>query len=142
MSTAELKGRKGDWHAELLSLMQQFEWDMTYMVTSKGRLPKEWAEIWQTRSTVKKRVTIRVDEDVLRFFRKMGDGYGPRMNAVLRTFMLAQLTGLIEEERLPEEYRERWMGKPRPKLVTQLAEIYGRNGVDPDEGGFSSHVGE
>ena len=35
----------------------------------------------------KKAISIRVDEDVLDFFRKEGEGYQRRINAVLRSYM-------------------------------------------------------
>lgn len=41
----------------------------------------------------KKAVSIRLDEDVLKWFRRHGRGYQTRMNAVLRAFMEAQSSG-------------------------------------------------
>jgi len=35
----------------------------------------------------KKAISIRVDEDVLDFFKKQGEGYQRRINAVLRSYM-------------------------------------------------------
>ncbi|MDB5653565.1 MAG: hypothetical protein JWQ94_1178 [Tardiphaga sp.] len=35
----------------------------------------------------KKAISIRLDEDVLAFFKSEGDGYQRRMNAVLRSYM-------------------------------------------------------
>jgi uncharacterized protein (DUF4415 family) len=35
----------------------------------------------------KKAISIRVDEDVLDFFKREGEGYQRRMNAVLRSYM-------------------------------------------------------
>ena len=35
----------------------------------------------------KKAISLRVDEDVLEYFRSLGPGYQTRMNAVLRSFM-------------------------------------------------------
>ena len=37
----------------------------------------------------KKSVTVRLDADVLEWFRKQGKGYQTRINAVLRTYMEA-----------------------------------------------------
>ena len=37
----------------------------------------------------KKQVTIRLDEDVLRWFRAQGKGYQTRINALLRAYMEA-----------------------------------------------------
>ena len=39
--------------------------------------------------TVKKQITIRLDEDVLRWFRSQGRGYQTRINALLRAYMEA-----------------------------------------------------
>ena len=125
--------RERDALAELFSMMQQLQWDLSWRVTTEGRLPKEWGEIWRERSCAKERVTIRVDRDVLRYFKSMGDGYGPRMNRVLRAFMAAQLSGLIENEDLPTQYREAWMGEPRPRITTQMAEVFQRNGLRQGE---------
>jgi len=41
------------------------------------------------RKPVKKQISIKVDRDVLAFFRKDGPGYQTRMNAVLKSFVLA-----------------------------------------------------
>ncbi len=55
----------------------------------------DWAEFkdidWSKAELVipakKKAISIRVDEDVLDFFRQEGAGYQRRMNAVLRSYM-------------------------------------------------------
>jgi uncharacterized protein (DUF4415 family) len=41
----------------------------------------------------KQPISIRVDEDVLDFFKKQGAGYQKRINAVLRSFMNASQKG-------------------------------------------------
>ncbi len=38
----------------------------------------------------KEQITLRLDPDVLKFFRKQGRGYQTTINAVLRTYMQAQ----------------------------------------------------
>ena len=38
----------------------------------------------------KEQISIRIDEDILTFFRKHGKGYQTRINAVLRAFVKAQ----------------------------------------------------
>ncbi len=38
----------------------------------------------------KDRITMRVDQDVLSWFKKQGQGYQTRINAVLRTYMEAK----------------------------------------------------
>ena len=53
----------------------------------------EWAGFEDADWTVlvmpakKKAISIRVDEDVLDFFKKQGAGYQRRINAVLRSYM-------------------------------------------------------
>ena len=106
--------RQRDYINEMISAMSRFEWDMHHHVSRMGRVPAGWRTLWQERDHAKTRVTIRVDADVLRFFKTLGAGHGPRMNTVLRAFMLARLGGLIEGEDLLAEYREEWMGRPKP----------------------------
>ena len=53
----------------------------------------DWSEDWNWGDAVlvippkKKAISIRVDEDVLDYFKKQGAGYQRRMNAVLRSYM-------------------------------------------------------
>jgi uncharacterized protein (DUF4415 family) len=53
----------------------------------------DWSDDWNWDEAVlvippkKKAISIRVDEDVLDYFRKDGAGYQRRMNAVLRSYM-------------------------------------------------------
>ncbi len=62
------------------------------------RLPLDWDGIERAVPTrpKKTRITAAFDADVVRFYRAMGHGYQARMNAVLRTFMLARLSGVIK----------------------------------------------
>ena len=54
------------------------ELDSEFFRNAKVRLPR-----------TKRAVSIRLDQDVLEWFRKQGRGYQTRMNAVLRTYMQA-----------------------------------------------------
>lgn len=47
----------------------------------------DWSEAVLVIPPKKKAISIRVDEDVLDFFKHEGAGYQRRMNAVLRSFM-------------------------------------------------------
>ncbi|HEX9211147.1 MAG TPA: BrnA antitoxin family protein [Bradyrhizobium sp.] len=47
----------------------------------------DWSEAVLVMPPKKKAISIRVDEDVLDFFRQEGVGYQRRMNAVLRSYM-------------------------------------------------------
>jgi uncharacterized protein (DUF4415 family) len=47
----------------------------------------DWSEAVLVIPPRKKAISIRVDEDVLDFFKRQGAGYQRRMNAVLRSYM-------------------------------------------------------
>lgn len=47
----------------------------------------DWSEAVLVIPPKKKAISIRVDEDVLDFFKKQGAGYQRRMNAVLRSYV-------------------------------------------------------
>jgi uncharacterized protein (DUF4415 family) len=47
----------------------------------------DWSEAVVVIPPKKKAISIRVDEDVLDYFKKQGSGYQRRMNAVLRSYM-------------------------------------------------------
>ena len=47
----------------------------------------DWSDAVVVMPAKKKAISIRVDEDVLDFFKKDGDGYQRRINAVLRSYM-------------------------------------------------------
>ncbi|MEL7300495.1 MAG: BrnA antitoxin family protein [Pseudomonadota bacterium] len=78
--------------------MRQLEYDLHDTFNFNETFPREWFEIWQgeDRDTKTVRMTIRVDADVVRFFKSMGPGYQPRMNKVLRSFMHARLAKFID----------------------------------------------
>ena len=79
--------------------MRRLEWDQSACLIEEGDLPAGWDEIWNMRGqrdTTRKRVTIRLDADLVKFFQAMGPGYQPRMNAVLRAFMYFRLAGVVE----------------------------------------------
>lgn len=74
----------------------------------RSRVPRGWHSIWADedhRADKATKVTILVDADVLRFFRAMGAGYGPRMNRVLRAFMHDRLAGSVDgpEDGMPAD---------------------------------------
>ena len=50
-------------------------------------LDVDWSEAVLVIPSKKKAISIRVDEDVLDFYKKQGAGYQRRMNAVLRSYM-------------------------------------------------------
>ncbi|MGQ0446357.1 MAG: BrnA antitoxin family protein [Beijerinckiaceae bacterium] len=56
-----------------------------------GHLPKDWESAVETGLPKRKQgVHIRLDSDVLDWFRAQGPGYQTRINAVLRAFVRAR----------------------------------------------------
>lgn len=54
-------------------------------------IPDDWYEkAYLVVPPSKERISIRLDEDVLEFFRSQGRGYQSRINAVLRAFVEAK----------------------------------------------------
>ena len=47
----------------------------------------DWSDAVLVMPAKKRAISIRVDEDVLDFFKQEGDGYQRRINAVLRSYM-------------------------------------------------------
>lgn len=47
----------------------------------------DWSDAVMIMPPKKKAISIRLDEDVLDFFKREGEGYQRRINAVLRSFM-------------------------------------------------------
>jgi len=106
----------------MMDAVRQLEWDMQSTIWRQQRIPPEWHEIAKTRTRRKKaRVTMGVEEDVLRFFKVMGIGYQARMNEVLRAFMHARLAGLVEGPETPVAVQE----GPRPEWGDTEREVGG-----------------
>ncbi len=61
-------------------------------------LDEDWFQVAQSvvPSSDKKRITIRLDEDIIVYFKREGDGYQSRINDVLKTFVIAKR---VQEER-------------------------------------------
>lgn len=119
-------------HYYMGDAMRRLEWDLHNHLFEARRIPKEWHEISTRREAATVRVTIRLDEDVVKWFKSMGPGYQPRMNDVLRSFMHAKLAGLIQGEETIEPFRDHdESGSRRPYwgwLEEQMAEIDARRG--------------
>jgi uncharacterized protein (DUF4415 family) len=52
--------------------------------------PTDWATVKVAWPQAKQAISLRIDQDILAWFRDGGPGYQTRMNAVLRAFVDAQ----------------------------------------------------
>ena len=83
-------------YKEMIATAAETMWDLRHPDLVPAILPDEWDSIPLEPIPDKVRITLRVDADVAKFFRKLGRGvYQERMNLVLRTFMLARLTEIL-----------------------------------------------
>ncbi len=80
----------------LATSLRGLEEDLRWGLDGSARIPKAWEEIaLGAVAPHKVPVNIRMDADVVQFFRAMGAGHLTRMNAVLRAFMHARLAGVV-----------------------------------------------
>jgi hypothetical protein len=121
-------------YALLGDAMRQLEWDLRHPVFMAGRIPTEWRRIHRTPSGTKTRVTLRVDEEVVKFFRSLGRGYQAKMNLVLKGFVHARLSDFLDApewlDLLAEGEELDRLGVARPRLgdtEAELREIRGRS---------------
>jgi uncharacterized protein (DUF4415 family) len=91
----------------MFDVMQRLEWDFHHTIHRARRIPPAWHEIAkETPHQTKVKVTLEVEADVLKFFKSMGRGHGPRMNDVLKAFMHARIAGVLEGAETIRQYRE------------------------------------
>ena len=95
------------------TVMQQLEWDLHDRIYNANRIPPLWRDISESRfQTRKTRITLGVDENIVKFFKSMGNGFQQRMNDVLASWMYARLAGLLEGEDTAPEFRGRPAVRP------------------------------
>lgn len=80
--------------------VRKLDWDLRCSIWYRGRIPNEWFELIQgDRRPDRVRVTLRLDEDVVRFFRRQwGKGYQAEVNRVLRSFLKLHLSRIARGE--------------------------------------------
>jgi uncharacterized protein (DUF4415 family) len=95
---------KQEAQARMFSELRALQHDLTENWLDRS-LPAEWdgLDTAQPLKQVKDRVTIRLDADMLRWFRRLGPGYGQRINRVLRVYWTALVSGQIKSHWDEEE---------------------------------------
>jgi uncharacterized protein (DUF4415 family) len=100
----------------MMDVMRRLEWDLHNTIELTGRIPEEWHQIASaTPRAAKVKVNLRLEADVLKFFKSMGEGHGSRINDVLRSFMHARLAGVIRGAETLAHYRQREEAHDGPK---------------------------
>ncbi|MGQ0567275.1 MAG: BrnA antitoxin family protein [Gemmobacter sp.] len=103
----KMTARQTAQYTYMMDVMRRLEWDLHHRIEETGRIPPEWHEIAQKRPLSDKvRVTLALESDVMKFFRSLGPGYGPRINDVLKAYVHARLAGVIKGAETLNLYRE------------------------------------
>lgn len=105
--------------AALMDELRQLQESLTEHWLDRS-LPEEWEGL-ESREPIarpKTRVTIRLDSDMLKWFRRLGPGYGARINRVLRLYWLALI-----EERVYAHWDENGAGPQFAEYLDRQMEI-------------------
>jgi uncharacterized protein (DUF4415 family) len=91
-SAAELEKRRarGESRTDLARVRAKTEAELERDIASDPDfkdVPRDWYKNAEAVPTQKKLLSLRLDSDVVDWFKQRGPGYQSRMNAVLRTFM-------------------------------------------------------
>ena len=81
-------------HLAMMRELRTLEVDVRDWKLRQALIPAEWHAIERTVPVRprRKKVTVALDADVAKWFQGLGEGYHRRINAVLRTFMLALIS--------------------------------------------------
>lgn len=94
--TARKLDPKQHYH-NLAETLRDLETDLRWGLDGSDRIPAAWTQIaLEPVVPAKAHLSLRVDEDVIRFFKAMGRGYLTQINRVLRAFMEARLAGVVK----------------------------------------------
>lgn len=90
------KGQQ-DARIQLMYELEELQTDLSTHWMDQS-LPQDWTGMeWHAPiGRHRTRVTLRIDSDMLRWFRKLGPGYQARINRVLRVYWMALVAGQIK----------------------------------------------
>ena len=88
---------KHDAHQRMMLEMERLQADLEENWIDRS-LPDDWHGLFVDEDCppAKTRVTVRLDADMVRWFRKMGPNYSRLMNRVLRVYWTALVAGHIK----------------------------------------------
>ena len=108
--------------ARLLDELESQEADFERFKRNRSLIPPGWHSV-ENRAEVKPKkakLTLSLDADMLKWFRDLGRGYQPRMNAILRAYMHGVISKEIERKGDRDWRGEMILGGPgmgRPKAA-------------------------
>ncbi len=86
--------------ARMLDELESQEAEFERFRRSRSLVPPGWRSV-ESRTEIKPKktkLTVTLDADMVAWFRGLGRGYQPRMNAILRAYMHAVISKEIEQK--------------------------------------------
>jgi len=82
--------------------------DLKHQILYNIHYPYAWDEVEMKYPVRPKttRITARFDEEVVKFYRRGGEGYQARMNSVLRFYMFARISRYIEGSKDRDKFNQ------------------------------------
>lgn len=104
-------------HLALMEELDRQEADWRDVRLRRSLIPDEWARLEMTAPVRprRKKVTVALDADVAKWFHDLGEGYHRRINAVLRTYMLALISKEVLSQGDKDRHGDEIWGKTAPK---------------------------
>lgn len=115
--------------------VRQLDWELRRDMWAGMSLPEDWRQILRAPPNPKKvRITLRVDEPVVKFFRRRwSTGYQAEMNRVLRAFLHLVMSRIAEGDDTFAFLIEEANREARPKMGDAEKETGLPYGVFPKE---------
>lgn len=87
--------------AQLINELSLQDVHLSTKSKAESLVPEGWHYVDRTAPVQPKKtkITIRLDEDLAKWYRNMGHGYQGRINAVLRAYMHAAISKYVEESK-------------------------------------------
>lgn len=137
MAESKAQAQRRNYHY-VADAMRKLEWDLHSTILREMRIPPAWHEIAQKKGDrPKRRVTIRIDEDVVKFFESMGTNWHPRINWVLSAWMHGRLAGLIDGPETMSYFRE---AKHHPLVEGATRPVWGQEHLDGEALGLPERL--
>lgn len=122
--------------SELFAELKKLQ-DQMHETWIEGSLPEVWNEIpvMHPVKPDKTKVTLTLDADMVRWFRKLGRGYQARINSILRVYWQALLSGQIKAHWSPEQLAPLEERKLELKMAQKIRDLQKRDmiGVSKEE---------
>lgn len=95
---------------EMMETLERAQTDMMILRRTENLVPPGWSDLDRTAPCTpdKEKMTIRLDADMLGWFRQLGNGWQNRINAVLRAYMHAIIAKHIDDISTRE-----WLNMPK-----------------------------